>query len=90
MTGPATCGSLADCTSKIRYVTHNGAGPVTSFNPSWSPAGTRIAFTNVLPPPNPDSPAISDIWTVRPSGGDRRRVLHSPRFEFRPDWGVAA
>jgi Tol biopolymer transport system component len=50
MTGPATCGSLADCTSKIRYVTHNGAGPVTSFNPSWSPAGTRIAFTNVLPP----------------------------------------
>jgi Tol biopolymer transport system component len=89
-TVPATCGSLADCTSKIRYVTHNGAGPATSFNPSWSPDGTRIAFTNVLPPPNPESPAISDIWTVRPSGGDRRRVSRSPRFEFRPDWGVAA
>ena len=89
-TVPASCGSLADCTSKIRYVTHNGAGPATSFNPSWSPDGTRIAFTNVLPPPNPDSPAIGDIWTVRPSCGDRRRVSHSPRFEFRPDWGVAA
>ena len=71
-------------------MTHNGAGPATSFNPSWSPDGTRIAFTNVLPSPNPDGPAISDIWTVRPSGGDRRRVSHSPRFEFRPDWGVAA
>jgi Tol biopolymer transport system component len=89
-TVPATCGSLADCTSKIHYVSHNGAGPATSFNPSWSPDGIRIAFTNVLPPPDPDSPAIGDIWTVRPNGSDRHRVSHSPRFEFRPDWGVAA
>jgi Tol biopolymer transport system component len=89
-TVPATCGSLADCTSKIRYVTHNGAGPATSNNPSWSPNGTRIAFTNILPPPGLDSPPIADIWTLRPNGGDRRRVSHSPRFEFRPDWGVAA
>jgi Tol biopolymer transport system component len=89
-TVPATCASLADCTRKIRYVTNNGAGPATSFNPSWSPDGTRIAFTNVLPPPDPNSLAISDIWTIRPNGTDRRRVSHSPRFEFRPDWGVAA
>jgi Tol biopolymer transport system component len=87
-TVPATCGSLADCTSKIRYVTRNGAGPATSFNPSWSPDGTRIAFANVLPPPEPDSLAIGDIWTVRPNGSDRHRVSHSPRFEFRPDWGA--
>ena len=89
-TVPATCGSLADCTSKLRYVTHNGAGPANSYNPSWAPDGTRIAFTNELPPPNPNSPFIGDIWTVRPNGGDRHRVSHSPRFEFRPDWGVAA
>jgi Tol biopolymer transport system component len=89
-TVPATCFSLADCTSKIRYVTNNGAGPATSYNPSWSPNGTRIAFTNVLPPPGPDSPPIADIWTVRPNGKDRERVSRSPRFEFRPDWSVAA
>jgi hypothetical protein len=89
-TVPATCFPLADCTSKIRYVTNNGAGPATSFNPAWSPNGRRIAFTNVLPPPGPDSPPIADIWTVRPNGKDRQRVSHSPRFEFRPDWGVAA
>jgi Tol biopolymer transport system component len=72
-TVPATCASLADCTRKIRYVTNNGVGPATSFNPSWSPDGTRIAFTNVLPPPDPNSLAISDIWTIRPNGTDRRR-----------------
>jgi hypothetical protein len=33
---------------------------------------------------------LADIWTVRPNGNDRQRVSHSPRFEFRPDWGVAA
>ena len=88
-TVPATCFPLADCTSKIRYVTNNGAGPATSFNPAWSPNGRRIAFTNVLPPPGPDSPPIADIWTVQSNGKDRQRVSHSPRFEFRPDWGVA-
>ena len=88
-TVPATCFPLADCTSRIRYVTTNGAGGATSNNPSWSPNGTRIAFTNILPPPGPDSPPIADIWTVQPNGKDRQRVSHSPRFEFRPDWGAA-
>jgi hypothetical protein len=36
---------LAACAKQIRYVTHNGAGPHTSFNPSWSPGGSRIAYT---------------------------------------------
>jgi hypothetical protein len=89
-TAPATWASMADCTGKIRYVTNNGAGPATSFNPSWSPGGTRIAFTNVLPPPDPNSVAISDIWTVRPNGENRQLVSRSPQFEFRPDWGGAA
>ena len=38
---------------EIRYVTHNGAGPRTSFNPSWSPDGQRIAFTQALFPTGP-------------------------------------
>ena len=68
-TVPATCFPLADCTSKIRYVTNNGPGPATSYNPAWSPNGTRIAFTNVLPPPGQDSPPIADIWTARQRQG---------------------
>jgi len=83
-TVPATCRPLAACTGEIRYVTHNGSGPRTSFNPSWSPDGKRIAFTDALFPQ--DGPAIGDIWTVRPDGSGRQQVSRSPRFEFRPDW----
>jgi len=84
-TVPATCHPLAACTREIRYVTHNGAGPRTSFNPSWSPTGWRIAFTDALFVPG--KPAIGDIWTVRPDGRGRQQVSRSTRFEFRPDWG---
>ena len=84
-TVPATCHPLAACTGEIRYVTHNGSGPRTSFNPSWSPDGRRIAFTDALFPQ--DGPAIGDIWTIRPDGSGRQQVSRSPRFEFRPDWG---
>jgi Tol biopolymer transport system component len=84
-TVPATCHPLAACIREMRYVTHNGAGPHTSFNPSWSPDGQRIAFTNALFPKG--KPAVGNIWTVRPNGRDRQQVSRSPRFEFRPDWG---
>jgi Tol biopolymer transport system component len=65
------------------FHTHNG--PRASFNPSWSPGGKRITFTDALFPAG--KPAIGDIWTVRPDGRGRQQVSHSPRFEFRPDWG---
>ena len=84
---PATCFPLADCASKVRFVTHNGSGPATSFNPSWSPDGRRIAFTNVLPGPDGQ---VADIWTMLANGNGRQQVSHSPRVEFRPDWGVAS
>jgi hypothetical protein len=84
-TVPATCHPLAACIGEIRYVTHNGAGPHTSFNPSWSPDGQRIAFTQALF--RDGKPPVGDIWTVRPNGHDQRKVSRSPRFDFRPDWG---
>jgi Tol biopolymer transport system component len=84
-TVPATCHPLAACVRDIRYVTHNGAGPQTSFNPSWSPDGQQIAFTQALFLEG--KPPVGDIWTIRPNGHDRRQVSRSPRFDFRPDWG---
>ena len=50
--------------------------PRTSFNPSWSPGGKRIAFTDVLFPAG--KPRFGDIWTVRPDGRGRQQVSHSP------------
>ena len=84
-TVPAACHPLAACVRKIRYVTHNGAGPHASFNPSWSPGGKRIAFTQALFANG--KPPAGEIWTIRPNGHDRRQVSRSPRFDFRPDWG---
>jgi hypothetical protein len=84
-TVPATCHPLAACVREIRYVTHNGAGPHASFNPSWSPDGQRIAFTQALF--RTGKPPMGDIWTIRPDGRDQSKVSRSPRFDFRPDWG---
>jgi Tol biopolymer transport system component len=83
-TVPVDCGSLARCTARIRYVTHNGAGPTVSANPAWSPDGRRLAFAEWS-----DS-AFADIWTARPDGSDRRRVSTSPLWDFLPSWGVSA
>ena len=75
-TVPATCHPLAACIREIRYVTHNGAGPGESFNPSWSPGGKRIAFTSALFLPG--KPPAGDIWTIRPDGraGSRSPARH--------------
>lgn len=69
---------------RVRDVRRNGAGPTWSFNPAWSPDGSRIAFAN-LPA---DEPA--DIWTMRPDGSDKRRFTNTPDFfDFRPSWAPA-
>jgi Tol biopolymer transport system component len=83
-TVPATCAPVSDCRDEIRYVTHNGNGPVQSFNPSWSPNGGRIAYVKFN-----SHPFMGDIWVARPDGSHRRAVSRSPLFEFRPDWGEA-
>ena len=80
-TVPADCRNLASCTARIRYLTDNGAGPVSSNNPAWSPDGTRIAFAEY------DDVAFADIWTMKADGSDRRRFTDSPDlWDFRPSW----
>jgi len=89
-TVPATCVSLADCTSRIRYVTNNGDLLVQSFNPAWSPDGTRIVFAERLDLPRSTGLSVApfcDILTVNPDGSARKHVtsLHN---DIRPNWGT--
>ena len=82
-TVPATCTSLADCTSKIRWLTDNQATGQRNANPQWSPDGTSLVFT--------DRPSINDenanMWTMRYLGTDRRKISTAPTFDYRPTWG---
>jgi TolB protein len=79
-TVPVDCGSLAACTRKIRYVTHNGAGPTSSATPGWAPDGRRIVFSEW------DHELFADLWAVRPDGSDRQRVTTSPLWDWRSSW----
>lgn len=83
-TVPYDCHPVSDCRQKTRYVTHNGPGPRTSFNPAWSPDGRRIAFFDGE---FSDTEFVGDIWTIRPNGTGRRPVNQKTTFDFRPDWG---
>jgi Tol biopolymer transport system component len=84
-TVPATCTSLSDCTSKIRWLTDNRATGRRNANPQWSPDGTSLVHT--------DRPSITDnnaeIWTMRYLGTDHRKISTSPDFDYRPTWGIA-
>jgi Tol biopolymer transport system component len=88
-TVPADCTSVSECRDAIRYVTHRGAGKVASFNPTWSPDGSEIAFVHYKDQ-GPDQIPTGDIWTVGADGTGKHVVSDSPRFDFRPDWGPTA
>jgi Tol biopolymer transport system component len=87
-TVPSNCGSVSECRKRIRYLTRYRGGAVQAFNPAWSPNGRRIAYTK-FKPGDKNTPAVGDIWTMRPDGSHRKPVSTSPLFEFRPDWGPA-
>jgi Tol biopolymer transport system component len=81
-TVPVGCREPVSCTTKIRYLTDNGAGPVGSFNPAWSPDGSRIVFAEY------DGDVSIDLWIFRPDGSDREQFTTNPPTDFRPVWGV--
>jgi Tol biopolymer transport system component len=51
-----------------------------SFDPVWSPDGTRIAFVHGGRTPH--------IWTVEADGTKMRQVTHGRLPDLAPDWGT--
>jgi Tol biopolymer transport system component len=47
--------------------------------PTWSPDGTRIAFTSGLS-------GVSQIWTMNPTGGSLARLTKTTTPEVDPSW----
>jgi Tol biopolymer transport system component len=77
-------------TGKVRTVSSAKTGPVTAA--TWSPNGTRIAFT-----PGPLSlPEATSIYTIKPDGTGRRPLFAMPpgfaatRLSWQPDVAAAA
>jgi Tol biopolymer transport system component len=64
--------------SAVRQLTHSGQ----DYNPSWSPDGTRIAFTRQ------EGPMESDIFTMAADGTDFRRLTDDGkgRTNLDPIW----
>ena len=82
---PATCGSLADCSRRIHYLTPANSLPDEHFNPAWSADGRRILSVHYSSA-DPEAP-VGDIESMRFDGTDRHTVSADPRFEFRPTAG---
>jgi len=82
---PANCASLSDCTSKVTWMTDNGATGRRTSNPQWSPDGSSIVFADRSSIDNPNA----EVWTTRYRGTDlsRRNISNSTSFDFRPAWG---
>jgi TolB protein len=64
-----------------------GTGKVTQLTtydgfdsqPTWSPDGTRIAFTS-------GRSGTAQIWTMNPTGGALTRGTHTTTAEADPAW----
>jgi hypothetical protein len=56
-----------------------GSNPTVAGFPSWSPDGARIAY-------NDSTNSESQIFTVTPTGTDRRQLTTGAGFNLQPDW----
>jgi len=77
---PYMCESLEACTAAIRYVTHNGGGPRSSFAATWSPDGRFLAYAE-----EPDRSGRVDVWTSHWTGQLRHRMT-TTGTSYSPSW----
>jgi Tol biopolymer transport system component len=82
-TVPSSCKTLNDCTRKIRYITDNGSGPISSTAPSWSPDGTRIAMIEFGRDPWGQ---YGDVWIANADGSERIRLTNDAYGDFYTGW----
>lgn len=84
---PANCGSISDCTARIRYITPAVSQPYSSFNPAWSPDGRHVIYVKFVDGSATTAP-VGDIWRMQTDGSNKQPVSRDPRFEYRPAWGA--
>ncbi len=62
-------------------------GTSDGWFPSWSPDGTRIAFSSHSSDPDPNDDAeVIDVFTMRPDGSDVRKITDSVGTSAKPSW----
>jgi Tol biopolymer transport system component len=94
---------LRKITRRTRVFSRSPSDPTTAmvaqFQPSWSPDGRRILFTNEPKPcsgrhrdscsRDPKDAQPHNVFVMNPDGTGVRRLTRSPRFEAQPTWARA-
>lgn len=69
--------------SGLTQLTFEQPGPSFSFQPCYSPDGTKILFVHYL------STGGTDLFTMNPDGSGVTHVTRDARVETDPEWAVA-
>ena len=74
--------------SQRKPITRDRGDTVFSFQPSWSPDGTRIVFVRAAPK-NKKGDYLLELYTMNPDGTKSERLTQmADAFPFHPDWGA--
>jgi Tol biopolymer transport system component len=57
-----------------------------SDDPSWSPDGSKIAFTGYFDICTHSSDGATDIWVMNADGSGKKQLTSTPNFSENPNW----